>query len=148
MNLIILKIVNDFPSNRQDFDSEIGNLSMGGEFEYKLKKIYNSQKGILLGLFIDSNELYWKLEPTKINITTLTGEEDDKKDKQKEQEDNPDSSYLGFGGIIAFIVSCIIVIGLIIWRSKRNDCCELDCARKIHITLIKREENYYINRKE
>ena len=141
-------LVNDLPSNRQDFDYEIGSLNWGGEFDFKLKKIYNSQKGILLGVFIDSNELYWKLEPTKINITTLTGEEDDKKDKQKEQEDNQDSSYWGFGGIIAFIVSCIIVIGLIIWRSKRNDCCELDCARKIHITLIKREENYYINRKE
>ena len=26
-------LVNDFPSNRQDFDSEIGSISMGGEFE-------------------------------------------------------------------------------------------------------------------
>ena len=66
-------LVNDLLSNRQDFDYEIGSLRWGSEFEFKFKKIYNSQKGILLGVFIDSNEIYWKLEPTKINTTTLTG---------------------------------------------------------------------------
>ena len=141
-------LVNDLPSNRQDFDYEIGSLNWGGEFDFKLKKIYNSQKGILLGVFIDSNELYWKLEPTKINIIASTGEEDEKKEEQEEQEqeqkENSDSSSLSAGAIFGIILGCIIFIALIICCCKYTDCCDSSGSSGLCVIFVTREEYYSI----
>jgi len=140
-------LVNDLPSNRQDFDYEIGSLSWGGEFDFKLKKKKNSKKGILLGVFIDSNELYFKLEPTKINIITLTGEEEEKKEEEKEQEqeDNSDSSSLSAGAIFGIILSCIIFIAIIICCCKYTDCCDSSGSKGFCIIFFTSEEYYSIN---
>ena len=37
-------LVENFPSNREDFDSQIGSLNIGGNLYYNLIKKYNSQK--------------------------------------------------------------------------------------------------------
>ena len=53
-------LVDTFPSNREDFDSQIGSLNNGGNFNYDLIKKYNSQKGVLIGIFIDDPGFYWE----------------------------------------------------------------------------------------
>ena len=125
-------MVNNFPSNRQDFDSQIGYLDRGGELEYKLNKIYNSQKAVLFGIFLDPPELYWRLEPTNIYVKATMKEEEEKhEEKQKgktdtqkdNEEDNDDSHGLSSGEIILIIISVIIFCLVSIYCCKRY-CCQ------------------------
>ena len=60
------RLLSLFPSNREDFDNKIGYIDNGGYFHYDLNKQYNSQKGVLFGVFIDRTNSYYSLETTTI----------------------------------------------------------------------------------
>ena len=140
-------LVNYFPSNRQDFDSEIGSFDRGGEYEYKIKKIYNSQKGILFGIFIDGYNLYWKLEPTNIHISAVIGEEEkEKSDCKSDNEENNEKKddSLGVGSVVAIIISIVIFIFIMIFCCKNCFCNDDQRLFRFRFTFIS-EGKYYIN---
>ena len=109
----------------------------------KLKKIYNSQKGVLFGIYMDPSDFYWKLEPTTIYVSTVVGEEEEEeKEKSDSKEDNNDSSHRNAGEIIGIIIGVIIGICIILYCfCKYCDCC---ATHKYFVAIVHYEE-YSIN---
>ena len=111
---------NSIPIYREDFDYSIGSFEYGGgDFNYELTKIYDSQKGVLFGVYFDP-EFYWSMQPTYISINIEEKKKNEKKDKSKEEI--KDNNSLGAGGIVAIIFSCIIFLLIV--------CCCCGCCKK------------------
>ena len=100
-------LFNNFPSNREDFDSQIGNLDMGGNFDYTLIKKYNSQRGVLIGIYVDDPGFYWKIYPTYIHVK-IGDNNDDREQKESDSPENEESSSTGM--ILGIIITIIIII--------------------------------------
>ena len=100
-----------FPSSSGDFDKEIENYKYG-EFQIKIKKMNNSQKGILLGIFFDSQ--LCMMEPSYLTIYGLSKnpKDDEKKESNKRNDDNNNVTNKTKYEDIWF--ELIIVIGIII----------------------------------
>ena len=99
----------NFPSSGQFFDEEISSHS--GKFQVKLKKTNKSQKGILLGIFINSRNIM--MEHSNLTVYGLSKSKDD-------EDDN--SFYLPYWAVdIIMIIIVIILFGICI-------CCCRGCS--------------------
>ena len=101
-------LFNNFPSNREDFDSQIGHLNMGGNFDYTLIKQYKSQRGVLIGIYVDDPGFYWKIYPTYIHVNMDDNNDDDNDDKESDSPENEESSSTDM--ILGIIITIIIII--------------------------------------
>ena len=117
-----------FPSNREDFDNKIGYIDNGGNYHYDLNKNYNSQKGVLFGVFIDRTNSYYSLETTTIyaNITRKKDEEE-KKDKKTDESSDDENSSSNAISIIMNIISTLIIIAIIVYCCETGKCD--DCGK-------------------
>ena len=81
------KLKDNFPSDKNKFDKAIGYLKNGGDFQFNIEKNnYYSQKGILLGVFIE-NEYLNGIEPTSLYINVTNKEENSEEEKYNEEEE-------------------------------------------------------------
>ena len=115
-------LLNIFPSKREDFDSQLGSLNMGGNFNFEIIKTSNSQKGALIGIYVDDPGFYWKIEPTSIQIKTIKKKEDEKEEPRK--IDSLDNEKSSSSGVIAGVIVSVIVI-IIFYL-----CCYLYCKKR------------------
>ena len=87
------RLVDNLPTNQGEFDKEIGFLQKGGNFQFELAKNYSTQKGILIGVFIDY-PFTWLvgIQYTSLKIRFSSDiydekeEEEEKEEKEKEKE--------------------------------------------------------------
>ena len=114
-------LVESFPSKKEDFDYELGHSESSG-FKYEVKKIHETQKGVLFGYFIESSYDYTDLMPNNINIKCeKVKEEDDDTDDQPKSDkpyDNKDDSYNSnsFTALwIVFLVLAFVIFFIIIF---------------------------------
>jgi len=123
-------LVSSFPSDKKDFDYQVGNLDSSLSFKIEIKRIYNSQKGVLFGFFIESNEnFYINSVNNYINIKCEKAKKDhDDTDKEEriESDDNDkeNSSYDILWiiiGILAFFIFIIILCCCIIFNNNKNN---------------------------
>ena len=124
------RLLSLFPSDRKDFDNKIGYINNGGNFHYDLNKTYNSQKGVLFGVFIDRTNSYYSLETTTIYTNITRKKEEEKKDKKsdtypdKSTDDKNSSSNVVI--IVVNIIISLIILAIIIYcckTGKCNECC-------------------------
>ena len=80
------KIKDSFPCSKNQFDIKIGYLQNGGDFNYNIEKNNYSQKGILLGVFID-NDFLTGIEPTSLYINVTNKEEKSEEEIEEEEEE-------------------------------------------------------------
>ena len=109
-----------FPSSSGEFDKEIENYRYG-EFQVKIKKTYNSQKGILLGIFFDSQ--FCMMERSYLTIYGLSkNKEDENKENDKRNDDNNAKDYKDKDADddiwIELIIIIVILIILVIYFKK------------------------------
>lgn len=119
-------LVNYFPGNRQDFDMEIGSTYINRNFEYELKKKYNSQKGVLFGVFCDDNSytpFYWAMGPTYVFVSIEKKEDKDDKNESDENNKKDEESSFNIGLFFYIIINIIVVIAIIYYCSKYKNCC-------------------------
>ena len=138
-------LLESFPSKKDDFDYNLGN-SKSNSFNYEIKKIHDSQKGVLFGYFIESTNEYLDIEPTNINIKCekVKKKEDDsdqkKTDKPYDNNDN-DSSYNSSSSTIWIIILvfafCIFIVILC--------CCIFYNDNKKHVQQSNHQNYQYQN---
>ena len=126
------RLLSLFPSQREDFDNKIGYIDNGGDFHYDLNKTYNSQKGVLFGVFIDRTNSYYSLETTTIFANITRKKEDEKKDGKKDDKNSDKSSddensSSNVVSIIMSIISSLIIIAVIVYCCKTGKCD--DCSK-------------------
>ncbi len=80
------KLVDAFPKSKQDFDREIS--SRCENFNYEIEKTMNSQKGILLGIFVETYDVI-EMDPMSITVygDTRKEEEPEKEEEEPEKKD-------------------------------------------------------------
>ena len=79
------KLKDNFPSEKNNFDKVVGYLKNGGDFQFNIEKNKYSQKGILIGFFIE-NDFLFGINPTTLYIN-VTNKEDESKEKEEEKYD-------------------------------------------------------------
>ena len=121
------KLEKSFPGGSGEYDNNIGYLREGGTFNYELKKKYNSQKGVLFGVFVDRCDSLWSIQPTSIYVSVnKKSEEDEVTDKaitdnisdnnQKDKTDSSNSSESSgssVGEILLIILAIIVNISIL-----------------------------------
>ena len=134
-----------FPSKKDDFDYNLGN-SKSNSFNYEIKKIHDSQKGVLFGYFIESTNEYLDIEPTNINIkcekVKKKEDDSDKKETDKPYDNNDnDSSYNSSSSTIWIIILvfafCIFIVILC--------CCIFYNDNKKHVQQSNHQNYQYQN---
>ena len=85
-------LVNNFPTQKKNFDNEMNKLDNGGNLLIKVKKYYNGKiKGVLLGVFIESDSFLWDIQPTTLTIKAYSDEKkQQKKEEEEEEEEDED----------------------------------------------------------
>ena len=79
------KLKDNFPSEKNNFDKVVGYLKNGGNFQFNIEKNNYSQKGFLIGFFIE-NDILFGIKPTALYIN-FTNKEDESKEKEEEKSD-------------------------------------------------------------
>lgn len=105
---------------------EIGSTYISRNFEYELKKKYNSQKGVLFGVFCDDNSytpFYWAMGPTYVFVSIEKKEDKDDKNESDENNKKDEESSFNIGLFFYIIINIIVVIAIIYYCSKYKNCC-------------------------
>ena len=76
------RLIDIFPKRREDFDSQISASKYCGNFNFEIQKKNIFQKGILIGIFLDSPYEMYEMDPISL---TIYG---DSKNNKKEEEEN------------------------------------------------------------
>ena len=104
------KLENSFPLQEENFDYKIykiKTLTDNGKFVYEFKKNLIAQKGILIGVFIESSQAYSTMSPTTIKAIFS-------------KKDLFDKKYII--NIIIIIIISIIIFGVIIYCCYKHNC--------------------------
>ena len=102
-----------FPSKEEGFDSCIRQLSNGGKFTYELHRKYNSQKGVLFGVF-------FKIDTIGMGTTSISVSAYNKTEESKETDkENNDSGDIATYSVIG-VVGGLILLTIIFYICSRN----------------------------
>ena len=88
-------LVNNFPTKKKNFDNEMNKLDNGGNLLIKVKKYYNGKiKGVLLGVFVESDSFLWDIQPTTLTIKAYSDEKKQQKKEEEEEEEEEDEDII------------------------------------------------------
>ena len=99
-----------FPSKEEDFGSYIGKLSNGGNFKYELNRKYNSQKGVLFGVFFKID--MFGMETTSISVSAYNKTEEPKKTDKKNNNDNGDFGTYSVIGVVGGVILLTVIFAI------------------------------------
>ena len=102
------KLIDLFPKKKEDFDKEITISNNCGEFNFEIVKKNILQKGLLIGIFLESPSDVFEMDPISLTIYgDSKNKEDEEKYREKDDSKNESNNNWIVGLISPLIVICV-----------------------------------------
>ena len=110
-------LVDSFPTNKEGFDGVLGQGEGFNNFSYDIKKENDSQKGILIGFFIENSNTYMPLGSgnVSLNIYKIINDDDENPNSEVIKPDTIKKSSLSIGWILFIVIMSLIIVAIVIW---------------------------------
>ena len=147
-------LVDSFPIDKDDYDSKIEAKEDYDHFGYELKKVNESQKGVLFGIFVDGEHSFSRRDP-KIYFSIYkeqpkSDEEDPTSEDDTDNTDNKKESSLSTGWIIFIVIISVVIVGIVIiilvhlYHAKKRNIYQL--KNDVNSTFVNNKNDIYYNK--